>query len=424
MDVDQSPARNPDDGPAFLDVDPPHWAARGLVYVLVLLFTLASIGSVVVKVPETVSGRFVLAPVRGADPVRSSRTGVVSEVRAVEGVAVSKGDALFVIHSQPVGDLSSELQTLQTRLRGAAESLANGRRQYENQRLADAADARRLQGRIDYLSRVIDLNKTRLALSNDLVERYKRSHAEGLTSLVDSTRPQLEADQLAVELEQSETERAEARAGIRPLYYQSEVRRAEYVERERSLREEIEKARIRIPFLERELAHGREDQLTVPAPCSGTVLRLAVKAPGAVVRDGEVLSEVACAGQHLQAELSIPQSGMALVKPGQAVKLLYDAFPYQRYGVKYGTVRWISPAAEGDHDAGSGATGVGENNIGAFRVLVDVADDSIVVKGESRPMRAGMGGQIDIVVGKRSLISYAFEPIRQLKENLAEGPPK
>jgi hypothetical protein len=34
-----------------------------------------------------------------------------------------------------------------------------------------------------------------------------------------------------------------------------------------------------------------------------------------------------------------------------------------------------------------------------------------------------MGGQADVVVGRRSLVSYAFEPIRALKENLAEPPP-
>jgi hypothetical protein len=33
-----------------------------------------------------------------------------------------------------------------------------------------------------------------------------------------------------------------------------------------------------------------------------------------------------------------------------------------------------------------------------------------------------MEGQGDIVVGRRSLVSYAFEPIRALKESFAEVP--
>jgi hypothetical protein len=34
-----------------------------------------------------------------------------------------------------------------------------------------------------------------------------------------------------------------------------------------------------------------------------------------------------------------------------------------------------------------------------------------------------MGGRADIVIGRRSLISYAFEPIRQLHETLADRAP-
>jgi membrane fusion protein len=113
----------------------------------------------------------------------------------------------------------------------------------------------------------------------------------------------------------------------------------------------------------------------------------------------------------LQAEAHVPQSGIGLVKPGQPVKLLYDAFPYQRYGVKYGTIRWVSPAS------------VLVKDQPVFRVLIDLQDESVVVRGQPRSLLAGMGGTADIVVGKRSLLSFAFEPIRQLKENFSAPSP-
>jgi HlyD family secretion protein len=91
--------------------------------------------------------------------------------------------------------------------------------------------------------------------------------------------------------------------------------------------------------------------------------------------------------------------------------LLYDAFPYQRHGIKHGTVRWVSPAS----------VTVKEKPV--FRVLVDIDDVAVRVKGENRPLMAGMGGRADIVVGRRSLISYAFEPIRMLRETLADRAP-
>jgi multidrug efflux pump subunit AcrA (membrane-fusion protein) len=138
------------------------------------------------------------------------------------------------------------------------------------------------------------------------------------------------------------------------------------------------------------------------------VLRLLVNAPGAVVQDGDVLAELACAGEQLQADVSVPPSGVGRIAQGQTARLLYDAFPYQRYGVKHGTVRWVSPA------------GVTVKDHAVFRVLVDLEDQRVRVKGELRPLMAGMGGRADIVVGRRTLLAYAFEPIWHLRETFAD----
>ena len=144
----------------------------------------------------------------------------------------------------------------------------------------------------------------------------------------------------------------------------------------------------------------------VAAPCAGTVLKLAVRSRGAVVQEGDVLAEVACGGERLQAELTLPQEGIGLVRPGQNVKLLYDAFPYQRYGARAATIRWISPAGES----------------GAFRPSRTSRAETVVVDGSRGRSSPGMGGRARVVVGRRTLVSYAFEPIRQLRESLAPAP--
>jgi multidrug efflux pump subunit AcrA (membrane-fusion protein) len=124
------------------------------------------------------------------------------------------------------------------------------------------------------------------------------------------------------------------------------------------------------------------------------------------VREGDLLAEIACQGERLQAELMIPQEGMARVRAGQPVKLLYDAFPYQRYGVRRATVRWVSPAGGGDAS-------------GAFRTLADLSENGVVIEGQRRPFEVGMAGRARVIVGRRTLASYAFEPLRQLKESVA-----
>ena len=148
----------------------------------------------------------------------------------------------------------------------------------------------------------------------------------------------------------------------------------------------------------------------VLAPCSGSLLRQHVKALEALANENDLPSELACPGAKLQAVLTVPQSGTARVRPGRGVKLLYHAFPYGRYGIRYGTVRWVSPAS------------VDAETTPGFHAFADIEDEAIMVDGQPLPLRAGMRGTAKIVLGKRSLISYAFEPLRQLKESFAEPP--
>jgi hypothetical protein len=46
-------------------------------------------------------------------------------------------------------------------------------------------------------------------------------------------------------------------------------------------------------------------------------------------------------------------------------------------------------------------------------------DENKKNKSKVQP-RVGMRGEARIVVGRRTLIEYAFEPIRQLRENIRE----
>jgi multidrug efflux pump subunit AcrA (membrane-fusion protein) len=436
-----------------------------------VLFAGGFVAAVAIHVPETVSSTFVLVPVRGTDPIRAPRSGIVADVRVAQGRSVQQGDPLFVVRSPVAGDRSAELKSLEAQLAGAEEAHVNARRKYESQRQSDEEEARRLTRRAGYLTQKLDeqralratrqakyradleiqqneidiaekeigFKKTQHALAAELAERLEREHNAGGISWLEYNTHRLDATRLAVEQQQLErnletlhlklnqlrteqetreidwrmtvaeleAERHDVDGASEKLRYADAARDAEYRELDRRLSEDSAKARIRAATLQEELGRNSSGELAVVAPCAGTVVRLPVKGPGAVVQDGDVLCEVACAEGALQAELTVPPRGVSRLKPGQGAKLLYDAFPYQRYGVRSGTVRWTSPA------------GVSVDGTSAFRALVDLTDKTILVDGQSRPLLAGMGGRAEVVVGRRTLIGYALEPLRQLKESLA-----
>jgi multidrug efflux pump subunit AcrA (membrane-fusion protein) len=390
----------------FLSGAPPHWAARGSAYLLILLFGVLVFASIVVEIPETVSAPFVLAPRKGTDPVRALRGGVVRRVAVVEGQAVSQGETLFVVRSEQAGDQSADVRSLETQVRSGSESLSIAMDKYRAQQLSFAEERRKLQGRIEHLQRLIELKEGELTMAREIVENFTQLRREGLASAMVLKDKQVEVSRLTAQLEQLRDEQRDARATIEKLGYEEEALRNEYRERERAVKEELETAEIRIAARSPWVAQNRDSEFVAPAPCSGTILRLHVKASGAIVSDGEPLCELACASDRLQAELQLPQAGIGRVRNGQRVKLMYDSFPYQQFGVKLGALSWISPTT----------------STGTFRAIAEIDAESVMVLGQPTPLKAGMGGRAEVVIARRSLISFALDPIRQLRENMAAPP--
>ena len=399
------------DETAFLESDPPHWAARGLSILIIVLFALMLLAAAIVHVPETVTGRFTLVPITGTDPVRTAKEGIVTSVRAHEGDSVARGAPLFIIRSSSANDRTADRRTLETQQRGNTERLLLLELQYRGSRRADSAEARRLQSRATYLERLIKSKTRRLAVMQEIADSSLAGAQRGALGTVEVQRLELDARSLGEEVETATNDLAETRADLARLDQSVITRQLEYRQARASIEEAMERDGIRASSLGRDPVSSSDSGFVLSAPCAGTMLRLRVNAPGAVVREGDTLAEVACQGAPLQGELMLPQAGVPLVQKGQGVKLRFDAFPYQRYGVRFGTVRWLGPA------------GLSAQDSGAFRAIVDLSESSIRVRGRMRPLLPGMGGQADIVVGRRSLVSYAFEPLRALKESFADAPP-
>jgi membrane fusion protein len=400
-------------------MSPPHWVARGLSTLIIVIFVVAVAAAAMVQVPETVSGPFVLVPERGADPVRAAREGTVADVRAIEGQSVTKGATMFVIRSQSVGDRAAEMRTLQMQMTGADQRLTNASSERASQVRADQLEAKRLETRLASLDRMSALKRKQLETTREMAARFKRGEQQGIVPGLDAEQLVLEANRLETEVEAAVSDQDDTRATLAKLTQDTATRAVQYRELVRSLKQESEVDSVRLESM-RALPIGAGGDLVVVAPCAGTVLRMMVGTAGAVVQAGDALGEVACAGERLQVELSLGQQAVARVREGQGAKLLYDAFPYQRFGVKFGRVRWVGPATA---LPASGAQDSPAAEARAFRALIDGDDSTIVVSGEPRPLLVGMRGNARVVVGKRSLISFAFEPLRALRENFASVPP-
>jgi hypothetical protein len=107
--------------------------------------------------------------------------------------------------------------------------------------------------------------------------------------------------------------------------------------------------------------------------------------------------------------MTVNQAGLPKLTVTQRVRYFFEAYPYQRYGAVPGKLDWISPSAVTTSD-GSRFTALGSLD------HYDIDSRS----GTVLPLRVGMRGDAHIIVGGRTMIEYAFEPIRQLRENVRQ----
>ena len=123
------------------------------------------------------------------------------------------------------------------------------------------------------------------------------------------------------------------------------------------------------------------------------------------------------AGSQLEAQLLVPSSAIGFVEPGNRVVLRYQAYPYQKFGQQYGKVVQVSRSALSPAEA---ASLLGQNiATPLYRVLVKLDHQSIDAYGKTEALKPGMALEADILLDRRSLWQWVFEPLYGLRERLA-----
>lgn len=363
---------------------------------IVALFGVAIAASVLVSFPETIRCPFVLVPEGGADPVRAPREGSVTQVLVSETQDVKKGQDLFVVRSQEIRNWTSDLRTLEQDVAAADQRMALLER---DQR----ADLEIQSSKVQQFERDLAFQQEYLKTLRDFLERYERLDADGLVPLVDMMAQRLAVSKAERDVTMSRQSRDMAALEIRRIgnEYRTKFEELQLAKR---------KANVRVATLGKLLENSQEDVVRIRAPFDGTVVSVDKKNTGEVVSSGEEVCRIARSDSSLIAELAPAEQGLPRLKAGQRVQLLYQAFPYERFGTGRGIVRWISPAAV--------ASAAGDR----FVAHVTLESPTLGPSSAGRVLRAGMRGEARVVVGRRTLVDYVVEPLRKLRETVGARP--
>jgi membrane fusion protein len=163
----------------------------------------------------------------------------------------------------------------------------------------------------------------------------------------------------------------------------------------------------RAALAEQRAALQRLDRLVLTAPVAGRVSDLVV-AVGQRARPETSLMTVVPTGSTLEVWLYAPSRAVGFVRPGDQVRLMFDAFPFQKYGAGTGTVIALSSIPT---DPGAIATATGlaiQEPVYRIRVRIDRAAGRDAI---GHPLRSGMTLSANLITEHRRLWEVFLDPI-------------
>ena len=312
-----------------------------------------------------------------------------------EGQPVKLGEALFVLRSDEIRGWDTQFRTLTEDLRTKEESLTQSETAYTAQLEIKKAEIEQAKSEVEF-------RENHASTSRELVTRMEKLARLGGES-------EIELVKLKLDLAGSEKDLSVAQRTVQQVNLDRERMETEHARLRSEQQSEIEKLKMRIGALKIDLENTHQNLLTVRSPYEGVITSMDQRTVGSFVQQGQVLCQLARKDAKPRARMTLNEAGLPKLAIAQRVRYFFEAFPYQRYGAVTGKLDWISPSAvtttDGSHFVALGSLDRYEISPHAGQVL---------------PLRVGMRGQAHIIVGGRTLIEYAFEPIRQLRESMKQ----
>nr|MBH1360105.1 HlyD family efflux transporter periplasmic adaptor subunit [Stenotrophomonas maltophilia] len=366
---------------------------------------------------ETVTGQLV--PASGLINITALSPGTVARLHVEDGQSIQPDEVLM--------EISSDQDTVRLGATRASidEQLAEKEGRYRadlvsqdsvarHQREALVARESLIRRQLDQVGEQVALQAEEVEGSQALLERIEPLGKGGYISAFEIQRQQAvvraarsrkaELQRQGLELQQ---QLAAAQESLAKLPLEDATRRNEIVR---------ELADVAQSQAQNDLQRGT----LFRARQGGVVAALLVKT-GQMVSAGQPMITILPGDAKLQAQLLIPSRAIGFIAPGNRVILRYEAFPYQKFGQQYGRVSIVSRSAltPAEHSALTGRLPPADQGP-LYRVDVELDRQYVSAYGIKESIRPGMALQADVLIERRRLIEWLFEPLFGIQRRVFE----
>jgi len=330
----------------------------------------------------------------------------------------------------------------QAQVNQAVQNLNAKQSAYKLQKLEKQALVSQAKQQIPTLINEHKLAKARLEIDNAQVERFSKLLKDGAVSAsqIDGLRKEQQESKRIYDKAESEIQQARLRLAEETSRYQATMSQLESDIEQAKLRlaeqnsgsqgaadagkltllktqQQLKELQRQINSTKSQIAQTRSEitslqiqmqQRIVRSPIDGIVFELPVSKPGEVLQAGQRIAKIAPenSGFVLKAKMPVKETG--LLKTGMPVKVKFDAYPFQEYGILGGKVSWISPDSKVEAQAAPGTESY------ELRISLDKA----YIKNGSRriPLTPGQTANAEVIVRQRRVIDFLLDPFKKLQK--------
>ena len=436
------------EGIAILTAEP--WRAlHGLVYTMIALVLSGLAWSFIGRADVIVTEQGALAPAAEVRRFYAPVDGELANLYVAEGQPVAKGDVLARLNARGAVEAASNAVQAQLKLENAErewrqfpETKALLEQKAATLRQAMELEEQQHQKRVELgTSQLVEEQKAQMAEARTNVEETRRARdaaqlevekfervlagpggsgvsvlqveskrnarlaAENAYHMAQSRLTELTARQ-SQELEQAQAQLESSGEQLKKLRLDYEAAAKDLATAEEKLRMQLDTARVEADAAARVRFENidKDNFLQILAPVSGIVTDLSSTQPGDKIQANSPLGGIAPSNTRSIVKVEIAENDRAFLHEGLPVKLKFNAFPYQRYGVINGTLEYVSPATKPAL----------QTHQPVYEARISLERDYYQVAETKYPLRYGMTAAVEIVVRERRLIDLALDPFRQI----------
>ncbi|MEQ9746044.1 HlyD family type I secretion periplasmic adaptor subunit [Pectobacterium actinidiae] len=402
------------------------WAIGAFFLFFILWAGLANID-------EVTRGDGKAIPSSRLQKIQNLEGGIITEVFIREGQVVNAGDPLLRLDdtrfASNVGEteadrlallsrierlnaeingqelvLSEEITTQAPKIAAGEKELYNSRRQQLHNEISGLEEqlVQRRQELRDFSSKEIQFRNS-LGLLQQEIKMSEPLIAEGAISKVEVLRLRRAEVETRGQLDSIKLSIPRAESAIKESENKIEETRSRYKSEALSQLSEAQTSLNKIEATGKAL-EDRVNRTLVVSPVRGIVQQVLVNTIGGVIQPGSDLVEIVPLDDKLLVEAKIRPQDIAFLHPGQDAIIKLTAYDYTIYGGLKGQLEQISPDTITDKEGNS-------------FYIIRLRTDKNYLGSADKPLLIipGMVASVDIITGKKTILSYLLKPIIRAK---------